>query len=119
MRCQFNIHGGDSCGMILRYQGVKRFYALEFGNGLAKIVKHYYDDVVTLAETPCTFVPDQLYPVVFSATGSKLSAAIGDTVLAAEDDTLRDGGCGFHATLALCGVRELEVEAETCCSESI
>lgn len=119
LRCQFNIHGGDNCGLILRYQGQKRFYALEFEQGMVKIVKHFYDEVKTLAEVPFSYVPDQLYPIEFSAIGAKLSAKIGEIELNAEDDALRDGGCGVHATLAFCGIRELKVEAEVCYSESI
>lgn len=119
MRCKFNIHGGDNCGLIVRYQGQKRFYALEFEHGIAKIVRHYYDDITVLAEAPFAFVPDQLYPVSFSAVGSRLIATVGELELTAEDDVIKDGGCGYHATLALCGTRETEIEVKTCYSESI
>ena len=119
MRCKFNIHGGDNCGLIVRYQGQKRFYALAFEHGSVRIVKHYYDEVKVLAEAPFAFVPDRLFPVSFSAIGSRLTATVEGLELTAEDDTIRSGGCGYHATLALCGTRETEFEVKTCCSESI
>ena len=119
MRCKFNIHGGDNCGLIVRYQGQKRFYALAFEHGSVRIVKHYYDEVKVLAEAPFTFVPDRLFPVSFSAIGSRLTATVEGLELTAEDDTIRSGGCGYHATLALCGTRETEIEVKTCYSESI
>ncbi|MBR4076962.1 MAG: hypothetical protein IKK25_08900, partial [Lentisphaeria bacterium] len=119
MRCKFNIHGGDNCGLIVRYQGQKRFYALAFEHGSVRIVKHYYDEVKVLAEAPFAIVPDRLFPVSFSAIGSRLTATVEGLELTAEDDTIRSGGCGYHATLALCGTREAEFEVKTCYSESI
>ncbi len=114
LRCQFNIHSGDNCGLLLRYQGQKRFYALEFEHGTARIVKHYYDDVCVLAEMPCSFVPDQLYPVSFSANGDTLTATVDGKELTAVDGTIRNGGCGFHGSCVLFGFREVEMEAVTC-----
>ena len=119
MNCEFNIHGGDRCGLLLRYQGQKRFYALEFEHGFAKIVKHYYNTVETLAEMSFAYVPDQLFTISFRADGDRLTAVVDGKEMTAEDSTIRNGGCGFHNTLSMSGTRNLQIGAETCYSASI
>ncbi len=114
MSCRYSIHAADSCGLLICYQGQKRFYALEFAGGTAKIQRHYYDDVTVLAEMVCPWEQDEWKQITLSAKDGIISAAIGGHTLSVCDNTMTDGGCGFFAEMATCAVQDVEITADFC-----
>ncbi len=112
MSCRYTVQAGDSWGLLVCYQGQKRFYALEISRDAAKIVRHYYDDVTTLAEIPCTMVQGEWYPVEISAKDGKITAVIGSQTLSAADSVMTDGGCGFFAATAATAAESVRITAD-------
>ncbi|MEK4131246.1 ADP-ribosylglycohydrolase family protein [Solibacillus sp. FSL W8-0474] len=87
---------GHSHHLILRAQGIERYYRLGFENTneLAIVVKDH-SDVHVLANTPFTLELGRQYTVEASAVGNKLTLAIDGTVyLEVEDDRFATGMVG-------------------------
>ncbi len=110
--CLYSIHAADSCGLLICYQGQKRFYALELAGGTAKIIRHYYDDATALAEIPCRWEQDEWKQISLSAKDGIISASIGEQMFSAKDNILTDGGCGFFAEMATCAAKDVRISAD-------
>ncbi len=111
MACKFSIHAAELCGLLFCYQGQKRYYSLEFAGGMAKIVRHYYDDVTTLAEIPCKMEQDKWYDITISARDGNITATIDNEKLIVTDTIMTNGGCGFLASMANCNAKEIRISA--------
>ncbi len=112
MQCQFKIHAADCCGLIIHYQGTKRYTALEFQNGTAKLVRHNDEDVTILQSVPFTPEPDTFFPISLAEDGKQITADINGIRLETEDHTFSRGGCGFFAEMGVCFIREVCINAQ-------
>ena len=110
--CMFRIHGGESGGLLLRYQGLERYVALVFGREKTQIVKRCYGEETILAETDFALERDVYIPVKFRVEGQKFTAVIGeDLILTAVDGSFTSGGCGCFVESGVAGVRETAISA--------
>ncbi len=113
----FKIHAADRCGIVLRYQGLERFYALMFYSGKAALIKHLYGKETILAEIDFDFVPDQLFHLVLSADKTTISAELPDNnILQATDSSLLSGGVGFYTEMGVCEPANIQINA---CVENV
>lgn len=107
----FSIHHADRCGLIVRYQGMERYYALIFEEDKVRFVKRCYGKETVLAEAGCTPVPDEWFQVTVRAHGAELSAEAGGVKLEAEDRSFETGGAGFLTEMGVCAHGAVEIRA--------
>ena len=106
---RLSVHLADKSGLMIRYQGLQRYIALEKTADTLRLVERFYEDTV-LDEIKCRFKVDALHELKFEADGKKISAYLdGKKVLEAEDKHLGSGGCGFFFENGNIGVREAKV----------
>jgi hypothetical protein len=82
-----------SCGIALRAQGMRRYYALLLHrSGEVRLVKVVGEETV-LASCPFEWNFGESYSLNIAARGNELTASVnGEAVLSAKDDTLKGGG---------------------------
>ena len=87
--------GSDA--ILVRVQGLRRWYGLLFSPGSVSIVKTYDDKRIVLAEARCDWSLDENMTVCIEAVGSRISAVVQDVNLEAVDHDYSCGGIGFMA----------------------
>ena len=94
-RLRFSLH--DAGGLVLRSQGLRRYYAaLLRGGELLSICARQDDRTHILAEMRFPYETERHYDLRFSAEGERLSLSLaGQTLLEAKDDRFASGGAGF------------------------
>ncbi|MDP6526424.1 MAG: ADP-ribosylglycohydrolase family protein [Kiritimatiellia bacterium] len=106
---RLSVHLADKSGIMIRYQGLQRYIALEKTADKLRLVERLYKDTV-LAETRCRFKIDELHSLRLKAAGKKISAYLdGEKILEAEDKHLGSGGCGFFFENGNIGIRDASV----------
>lgn len=111
MKCGFQIHAAARAGVLLRYQGMRRHYAVVFTKTALQIVRNRYGETV-LAETPFEAEENRLYALEASACGDEIRIRVeGGPTLAVRDAAFDCGGAGFAVERGLAGFRALEIEA--------
>lgn len=89
----------DTAGLAVRVQGLRRYYALLFADGRARLVKRTGPDEQILAESPCALDLDRAYDMTLAVCGPELRATLdGELLLSATDsapDALEGGACAF------------------------
>ncbi|MGM9614012.1 MAG: ADP-ribosylglycohydrolase family protein [Oscillospiraceae bacterium] len=90
---------GGAC-LLLRGQGVRRYYALGFSSGGVSIVRREAGERTALAAAPFARKPGRVYHLTASAKGNVLALCVdGRPVLTAEDDRFGYGMAGVcHET---------------------
>jgi ADP-ribosylglycohydrolase len=97
------LHCADAAGIIARYQGLERYYALVKTANALQLVRRYYGDTI-LAEMPCAWEPYSLHALALRVDGARLTASLdGQVVLEATDDILTGGGAGFLTDTGIAG----------------
>lgn len=100
------------CGIAVRVQGLKRYYAFVFcDDGIARIVREL-DGTSVLAETPYTLTPFACYELRFEVSNNQLRGYIdGKIVLSAIDDVqaLSGGALGILCDEGCFGVRDIAI----------
>ncbi|MDD4818169.1 MAG: ADP-ribosylglycohydrolase family protein [Victivallaceae bacterium] len=110
--CELRIHCADRAGVLLRYQGMRRYYALLFLRDRMQLIRNFYGETV-LAERPFPTEPNRLYRVDFKICGTALSAAVDSvTLLTADDGELTCGGAGIMVDTGLAGFRAVDIAAD-------
>ncbi len=90
------LHLGAYGGVILRAQGQRRFYAARITrDGRFQIVLRKDETETVLAETPLDMPYETAFSMTVSATGDRLEARIGETVVNATDATFVGGAAGL------------------------
>lgn len=113
MQCTFTALCAESCGLVLRYQGTRRFYSVAVSKGMLQIRLNYYGTKI-LAETPVKTESGRLFKLRSEISGTKIAAFINDKkVLSANDGTLTSGGAGYFVERGVCAFRETRIGAET------
>ncbi len=106
---RLSVHLADTSGIMIRYQGIQRYIALEKTADTLRLVERFYKDTV-LDEIKCRFKVDALHELKLEAKGKKITAYLdGEKVLECEDKHLGSGGCGFFFENGIIGIRDAKV----------
>lgn len=93
------IHLGNEAGVAVRVQGLRRYYAAVLTrDGRLRIVRQRDETRTVLAETPFDWQLETAYDLAVEADGPAIRVRVGNTELAARDDSadgFRDGGIGL------------------------
>jgi len=97
---EITVHLGSSAGLAARVQGLRRYYALEVGEGgKAQLVKVRDDDCTVLAEAPCRWSLEKPVALALEVSGRAITGVIdGAVTLSAQDDSgapFENGGVGL------------------------
>jgi ADP-ribosylglycohydrolase len=106
-------HLAHRVGLVIRAQGLSRFYAVVFGpRGKAQLIRAYDGHETVLAEADLTWRLERPYPVHLQAAGAKLSARVGALQLEAVDEArfaLLDGAAGLLLAEGCLSTDEIEI----------
>ncbi|MEM7220597.1 MAG: ADP-ribosylglycohydrolase family protein [Pseudomonadota bacterium] len=101
-------HLADRAGLVARYQGLRRYYALLLNAQAQKLqLVREYEGTTVLAECEASVEFGRTYRFELQVDGDKLRGSVNDQVLHARDGALADGGVallidtGRSATQAL------------------
>jgi hypothetical protein len=107
-------HVAHRVGLVIRAQGLSRFYAVVFGpQAKAQLVRAYDGEETVLAEADLTWELERAYDVRLEARGRTLSARIGDLQLEAVDDAaiaLLDGAAGLLLAEGCLSTDEIRID---------
>ncbi|EME78342.1 uncharacterized protein MYCFIDRAFT_64317 [Pseudocercospora fijiensis CIRAD86] len=92
---KFAVHLGQPAGVVVRVQGLRRWYALLFLPGKVAIVKARDDERENLAIAKFDWQVDFKYEVQVSVEGDEITGKIGEVVISAKDDEYGGGGGGL------------------------
>ena len=100
-----------SMGIAARVQGLKRYYALELAEGVARLVRERYGTSV-LASCPYDWSLYQPYRLTLTVTGDRLIASIDGTVLfdLADASDIRDGAMAIVLDEGRIGCDDVRVQ---------
>ncbi|MCL1909324.1 MAG: ADP-ribosylglycohydrolase family protein [Kiritimatiellaeota bacterium] len=107
---RFAIHAAKRAGFVVRYQGLRRYYAVVFTKTHIQIIKRHYSTETVLAETPFTAPENTPFDVAVSAHRHTIQAKVGDITLTARDTTFPSGGAGFFIEQGLAGFGQLTID---------
>lgn len=111
-RCKFNVHLADRAGLLLHYQGMRRYYAVLFKPGKIMIVRNCYGETV-LAEAPFDFEFERTWEVCAEAANGRIKVAVdGRELLCAVDDVFDCGGAGLMVESGMAGFHDIAVDAD-------
>ncbi|ORY28942.1 ADP-ribosylation/Crystallin J1 [Naematelia encephala] len=90
---------GGPCGVAVRVQGLRRYYALLFvPKGWVALVKVLDNQRIELARAEFNWTVDEKYEVTLEAVGPSIKGSVGGVRLEAQDSQLADGALGVVAT---------------------
>jgi hypothetical protein len=93
--CTLNIHCAERAGLLLSYQGLKRFYAVVISHGHLKVIRNLYGEAV-LFDAPATLPEDADFKLDANVADGVISVHLdGSEAAVVRDDTLRGGGAGL------------------------
>ncbi|MEA4862900.1 MAG: ADP-ribosylglycohydrolase family protein [Victivallaceae bacterium] len=111
-RCKFNVHMADRAGILVHYQGMRRYCAVVFEPGRLAIVRNFYGETV-LAETPFGFEYERTYDLNVEAAGGSIKVSVdGRELLSAADAMLDRGGAGLLVETGMAGFHGIAVDAD-------
>ncbi|KAI1841907.1 hypothetical protein JX266_011877 [Neoarthrinium moseri] len=95
----FTVNIGGPSGVIIRAQGLNRFYALAFvDGGRVAIVKAVDGDRTELASEELEWSLDTPYQMEIEANGTSILGKVNGQIIRATDADYGCGGCGFVVT---------------------
>ncbi|MBP1852931.1 ADP-ribosylglycohydrolase family protein [Rhizobium halophytocola] len=90
------LHLGDHGGLVIRAEGQRRYYAARLTRkGELQIVRRRDEQEDVLASVPLEIPFETAFTMTVSASGERLSAAVGDTVAEATDPAYKGGAAGL------------------------
>ena len=93
--CTLNIHCAERAGLLLNYQGLKRFYAVVISHGRLKVIRNLYGETV-LFDAPAAISEDTDFQLEANVADGVITVRLDDAEAAVvRDDTLRGGGAGL------------------------
>jgi ADP-ribosylglycohydrolase len=103
------IHCADGAGIMVRYQGLRRYLALVKTQDEILLVRRCYEETV-LARAPLTWDVDTLHTLMLTARGPSIVAfADGGQLFKHTETELTSGGAGFVVDTGVMGVKRLSV----------
>ena len=94
----FTIKLGSPAGVLIRNQGLRRWYGVVFTRGEVSLVKALDDERTVMAKEKFDWVVDQKLTVHVEAVGSRIAAQVASVRIEAKDDQYKGGGVGFVVT---------------------
>ena len=89
------IHCADKAGLLIRYQGLRRYLALAKTQDSLQLIRVCYEEEV-LDEFACSWDSDEPHALTLEASGSSVTAYLdGTKVLAGDAGELDSGGFGY------------------------
>lgn len=114
IRAKLLPHLQDRCGLVLRARGHRQYYAalLSGGDTLSLVLRDAAGDTI-LAQTAFSYAQYEQLEMTFSVRGNRLTAAIGNTTLRAEDSSNRypSGGVGFRVDCGTMAVDDIVIRS--------
>lgn len=97
MEAELYINLHDEAGLVMRYNGQRRYYAVVFSDfKTVKIIRVCDEKREVLGTAACSYPEDKLIYVKVSAVGNKMNLEVdGKNLLTVEDETYSAGGAGF------------------------
>lgn len=109
---QFKIHSADRAGILLHYQGLKRWIGVIFSRQDLRIIRNLYGEE-TLAQTNFIYQENRVMQLDICSCGSRIDVSIdGKNVLSASDDQLKSGGAGMYLDYGCAGFGRFAIEAD-------
>lgn len=95
--CRVTPYLHKELGLVIRSKGHRKYYALLLkDHKTAQLVRQNGEERTVLDEAPCSYEELGCYELILQASGSRIKAGIGHTLLlSAEDEMYENGGCGF------------------------
>ncbi len=113
LACDFKIHAADRAGVVVRYQGLCRYYAVAITRSELQIIRNHYGETV-LASIPFAAENDRRYPLEVAVSGAEITVRLeGREVLRAADGAFASGGAGFMVENGLAGYAALKIRSIT------
>ena len=111
----FSVHCAERAGLILCYQGLKRFYAVVIAHGRLRVVRNLYGETL-LFDAPADVVEDRDFHLEASVTDGVITVRVdGAEAAVVRDDALACGGAGLcieGGCLTLVGDLRLAAESK-------
>ncbi|KAI1818236.1 ADP-ribosylation/Crystallin J1 [Poronia punctata] len=106
----FAINMGNPAGVLVRVQGINRYYALEFASGgRIRFVKALDNERVELAAEYFSWEVDARYTITVKVAGGQMSAQVEDVTLFACDRQYQTGGIGLLVNDGSLSVNTIEI----------
>ena len=106
-----NIHLAKRVGLIVRYQGLRRFIGILKTTDTIQLVRRYYGESV-IRELPMIWKPDEDHHIRVSCSGEQITVwCDGDKLFEEEESQLLCGGAGYFIEEGLSGFRNTSVES--------
>ena len=103
------LHMADAAGLIVRYQGLRRYLALVQRGGKLQLVRQYHGETV-LAEIPHTWATDAFHRLAVTCHGAHITATLdGAPLFSVKEPALPHGGAGFLCDMGKIGFRAAAV----------
>ena len=110
LRANLGIHMADEAGLIVRYQGLRRYYALVQRAGKFQLIRQLYGESV-LAEVAHEWATDDFHHLRLCCQGNTFTAYCDDRLLFTVNDTsFAGGGAGFFARMGKIAYRDAAIE---------
>ena len=111
--CTLNIHSAERAGVILNYQGLRRFSAVFLSHGRLLVIRNLYGETV-LFDAPADVAEDRDVRLEVSTANGVIDVALdGAPAASVRDDALDCGGAGLcidSGCFALVGDLRLSAE---------
>ena len=93
--CTLNIHCAERAGVVVDYQGLRRFHAVFLTHGRLQVVRNYYGETL-LFDAPTDVAEDRDVRMEVTSDNGALSIALdGSPAASVRDDMLTCGGAGL------------------------
>ncbi|KAK6084489.1 hypothetical protein SCUP234_03278 [Seiridium cupressi] len=108
---KFVVNIGGPSGLVIRSQGLNRYYALVFAKaGEMALVKALDEKRIVMATASLDWELDASYQVRLTANINKIEAQVGEVMISVEDGQYKGGGCGFVVTEGSIRVEGVRIE---------
>lgn len=109
LSADIGIHMADEAGIIVRYQGLKRYYALLQRSGKIQLIRQGNEEKI-LAEIAHDWPADNMYQLRLSCRGNEMTAFCAEKQLfSISDNNYLNGGAGFLVKMGKIGFRNGEI----------
>ncbi|KAI0124855.1 hypothetical protein BJ170DRAFT_478759 [Xylariales sp. AK1849] len=106
----FTINIGAPSGVVIRAQGLSRYYAIMFAKeGRLLLIKALDEKRIELASKEFNWKLDTPYRVQVEVEQDEIRARVDETEIKAADKQYRGGGCGFVATEGSIRAKSLQI----------
>lgn len=93
--CTLTTHCSDKAGIVLNYQGLRRYYAVVISHSTLKVIRYYYGETVLFSRA-VNIAEDEPFRLDASVGDGEIMVVLngGESVIV-HDDYLKSGGAGL------------------------